>query len=109
ITAPKSDDFFWSDAPRHALNGAFVLDLLRDHPLQNLSVWAMAYCARYPALTILFYPPFFYGVEAAFFAVFGVSHASAQLAVWFFAFLLGLGAFAFGRLAMAGSRHWAQR
>jgi 4-amino-4-deoxy-L-arabinose transferase-like glycosyltransferase len=100
LTAPKSDDFFWSDAPRHALNGAFILDLLREHPLHNLSAWAMAYYVRYPALTILFYPPFFYGIEAVFFAMFGVSHAVAQLAVCFFAFLLGLGAYAFGRLAM---------
>ncbi|HEX2940526.1 MAG TPA: glycosyltransferase family 39 protein, partial [Rhodopila sp.] len=100
LTAPTGGDFSWSDAPRHALNGAFVLDLIRAHPWRDPAGWAMQYYIRYPSLTILFYPPFFYVVEAIFYAALGVSHAVAQLAENLFVFLLGLGAFAFARLVM---------
>src|SRR6478672_905119 len=54
-TAPKSDDFWWSDAPRHALNGAFIKDLITAAPWHDLRQWAIAYYLKYPALTILFY------------------------------------------------------
>lgn len=48
----------------------------------------MAYYYQYPALTILFYPPLFYLVIAGFFALFGVSHATAVATVCVFLFLL---------------------
>jgi len=75
--APTDDAFSWPDAPRHALNGAFLLDFLRDHPLHDPTGYAYNYYARYPALTILFYPPLFYVLMAAFYAVFGVSQTAA--------------------------------
>ncbi|OYV35282.1 MAG: hypothetical protein B7Z80_18815, partial [Rhodospirillales bacterium 20-64-7] len=95
LTAPTGGDFSWSDAPRHALNGAFLMDMVRDHPWRDPAGWAMQYYIRYPSLTILFYPPFFYAVEAAFYAVMGVSHAVAQMAETLFVFLLGLGNYAY--------------
>lgn len=90
LTAPTDGDFYWSDAPRHALNGLFVKDLLTDLPFFTLRQYAVDYYLRYPALTILFYPPGFYGALAAFYALFGESHFTAQLAVavFFFLFLL---------------------
>jgi hypothetical protein len=91
VTAPIAGDFQYSDAPRHALNGAFFLDLLRSHPIADPVGWAAAYYLQYPALTILFYPPLFHFVEAGMFAMFGVSHATAQLTVTFFS-LFGAGA-----------------
>jgi len=75
--APTGDAFSWPDSPRHALNGAFVLDLVRDHPLQNPTAYALNYYAQYPALTILFYPPLFYFLLAVFYALFGVSQTAA--------------------------------
>jgi hypothetical protein len=80
-TSPRQGDFWWSDAPRHAMDGVFIHDLIRDHPIRNPEQYAMDYYIRYPALTILFYPPGFALVEALFFAIFGVSHSSAMIAI----------------------------
>ena len=76
LSAPHHGEFWWSDAPRHALNGVFVKDLVAAIPAHP-SAWAMQYYVRYPALTILFYPPLFYAISAPFYAVFGVSEATA--------------------------------
>lgn len=75
--APTNDAFSWPDAPRHALNGAFLLDFVRDHPLRDPTGYAYNYYAQYPALTILFYPPLFYVLLAIFYALFGVSQTAA--------------------------------
>jgi hypothetical protein len=92
-TTPRSADFWWSDAPRHAMDGAFYHDLVRDLPLGNLREYTMQYYLKYPALTILFYPPVFALVEAAFFAVLGVSHATAHVAVAAFNLAAAAGAY----------------
>ena len=76
VTAPHHGEFWWSDAPRHALNGVFVKDLIAAMPAHP-GAWAMQYYVQYPALTILFYPPLFYAISAPFYALFGVSHATA--------------------------------
>src|SRR5579872_3568179 len=76
VTAPHHGEFWWSDAPRHALNGAFVKDMIAAMPAHP-ATWAMQYYVKYPALTILFYPPLFYLILAPFYALFGVSHATA--------------------------------
>lgn len=81
LSAPTDGNFSWSDAPRHAMNGIFVLDLLRDLPLDDPKGWAEAYYIKYPALSILFYPPLFSLLLAGFYAVLGLSHATAQAAV----------------------------
>lgn len=92
LSAPRDGEFWWSDAPRHALNGAFVKDLVAAHPWADPAGWAMQYYVKYPALTILFYPPLFYFVLAPFYALFGVSHATALgvVLLHYFAFALGL-------------------
>ncbi len=79
--APHGGDFYWSDSPRHALNGVFVMDLIKTMPLDDPAGYAYRYYAQYPALTILFYPPLFYAISAPLYAVFGVSQATALLAV----------------------------
>jgi hypothetical protein len=96
-TAPMRGDFWWSDAPRHALNGAFVKDFVAAMPLDDPAGWAVDYYLRYPALSILFYPPLFYGVEAIVYAFFGVSHTAAQATVLLFIPLLGAGAYGIAR------------
>jgi hypothetical protein len=97
VTAPKNGDFWWSEAPRNALNGAFILDLLRELPFDDPVSWAVDYYYQYPALTILFYPPLFHAVLAVFYLVFGVSHATAVACVSaFFAVLVsGVAKFSF--------------
>jgi 4-amino-4-deoxy-L-arabinose transferase-like glycosyltransferase len=96
---PRRGDIDWPDASRHALNGAFVLDFIQQLPWRHPIEFAYDYYRQWPALTILFYPPLFYGILAVVYAVFGVSEASALLTELAFLFLLAWGAF---RL----SRHW---
>lgn len=97
-TAPVAGDFSYSDAPRHALNGAFVKDFIAAWPWHDPAGWAENYYLQYPALSILFYPPLFYFIEAAAFALFGVSHAVAQGTVAVFYALLGFGVYRTARL-----------
>lgn len=80
-TAPRAGDWWWSDAPRHALNGVFIGDLLAAFPIHNPVQWASEYYVLYPALTILFYPPLFYIMSAPFFMLFGVSESVAMIPV----------------------------
>jgi 4-amino-4-deoxy-L-arabinose transferase-like glycosyltransferase len=98
-TAPVNGNFWWSDAPRHALNGAFVKDFIAAAPWHDPKTWAVNYYLQYPALSILFYPPPFYFVEAAMFTVFGVSHWAAQLTVSLFTALLGAASYSLARLS----------
>lgn len=98
LTAPVNGDFWWQDAPRHALNGVFVMDLVAAHPIANPVQWAIDYYLMRPALTIMFYPPLFYMAEAIAFALFGVSQFVAQAVVWLFIVLLAGSAYALARL-----------
>jgi 4-amino-4-deoxy-L-arabinose transferase-like glycosyltransferase len=93
LSSPRDGNFWWSDAPRHAMDGAFYRDLVREMPLSGLEQFAIDYYLKYPALTILFYPPMFAWVEAIFFTLFGVSHPVAQLSIAFFAFLAAWGGY----------------
>ncbi len=96
LTTPLGD-YWWSDAPRHALNGVFVRDFLVDLPLKNPEQYAINYYLQYPALTILFYPPLFPLVEALFYSLFGVSSFSAQLTVTLFYVAAALGVYMVAR------------
>ncbi len=97
LYAPTNGDFDWQDAPRHALNGIFFKDFFSELPLHDPVGWAERYYVKYPALTVMFYPPFFYIIEAVTFALFGVSHEVAQLTVAVFAFFLGLAGYLLAR------------
>ncbi|MGH6968657.1 MAG: ArnT family glycosyltransferase, partial [Stellaceae bacterium] len=96
-TAPLGGDFAWSDAPRHALDGAFIKDLIVALPRHPVA-WAEDYYLQYPALSILFYPPLFYVFEAVAFAVLGVTQFAAQAMIAVFYALLGLGLYRLTRL-----------
>jgi 4-amino-4-deoxy-L-arabinose transferase-like glycosyltransferase len=78
-----------------------VLDFIQQLPWRHPVEFAYDYYRQLPALTILFYPPLFYGVLAAVYAVLGISEAAALLTEVAFLFLLAWGAF---RL----SRHWLE-
>jgi hypothetical protein len=97
LGAPDGGAFYWSDSPRHALNGVFVMDLLRDLPLDDPAGYAYRYYAQYPALTILFYPPLFYAISAPFYALFGVSQEVALLVVALHYVAFGLGCWRLAR------------
>ena len=101
-TSPRAGDFWWSDAPRHAMDGVFYHDLAHALPITHMKQWAMDYYLHYPAISVLYYPPLFAVVEGVFFSLFGVSHATAQLTVS--AFLL---AAAYGTYFLA--RQWVGR
>ena len=70
-----------ADPPRHAMNGAFILDMVRNwkvgHPVQY-GYW---YYGHFPALSLPFHPPLFPAFEALVFSVFGVGTFGARLAV----------------------------
>jgi hypothetical protein len=95
--APHGGDFYWSDSPRHALNGVFVMDMIKAMPIDDPAGYAYRYYAQYPALTILFYPPLFYAISAPFYAVLGVSHETALLVVAIHYLALGLGCWRLAR------------
>ena len=103
LTAPRHGDYWWSDTPRHALDGVFYLDLLRAMPLHHLKDWALAYYTQYPALTVGFYPPLAHFAFALGYAVFGVQHWVPVAVVVSFFFALLCAVFALGRLAMPES------
>lgn len=94
LTAPLHGQFLESKSPRNALDGAFVFDLLREHPLHDPVSWAAAYYLRYPSLTILFYPPLLHVALAASYAMLGVSHAAAMVCIGCFVYALALGVYA---------------
>ena len=81
VTAPRDGDFWWFDAPVHAMNGVFVRDFVAAAPLTDPVAFAENYFTVYPALSILFYPPLFYAAEAVLFELFGVHPWVAQLTV----------------------------
>ncbi len=97
LTAPLDGAFWWSEAPRNALNGAFILDLLRDFPIDDPVGYAYDYYLQYPALTVLLYPPLLHAMIAPFMAVLGVSHAAALAPVMLCYFALALGGYALAR------------
>jgi hypothetical protein len=96
ITTPRDGAFWWSDAPRHALNGVFIRDLILDFPWRDPAAYAYNYYAQHPALTILFYPPLFYVLSAPLFALFGATHEVALMAVF-----LHYAAFSWGAYRLA--------
>ena len=105
LSAPYRADMWWSDAPRHAMDGAFYRDFFRFLPFAHWKQWAMNYYLQYPALAIAFYPPLFPIIEAVFFQIFGVSLFTAQLTVSVFYLIAAWGAYVLSRrwLSRAGA------
>jgi len=99
-TAPRHGEFEWGDAARNALDGAFMLDLVKDLPFQDPVGWAQRYYYQYPALTILFHPPLLGAALALFYLFFGVSHASGMACVSSFALALALGMYTLAKRIM---------
>jgi len=82
------NDGLWyqGDAPRHAATGLFWKDFLQ-HPGADPVGFALDYYARYPAINPTSYPPTFYLIEAATFAILGPSPWVAKGLVLLFALM----------------------
>jgi len=102
LTSPLNGAFWWSDAPRHALNGIFLKDVIVQHPFADLKQFAFNWYVQYPALTILFYPPLLYILSAPAFLALGESHAVAQAMVALHLVVLGLGVYGLARFWLNG-------
>lgn len=77
----------WSDAPQHVGDGLFVYRFIGDWPLDHPWQWARRFYLQYPSIgLIVYWPPGFALVEAAMFAMFGVSVTTARVTVLGFAF-----------------------
>ncbi len=92
----KGEVHLITDETRHAMNGLFLLDFMRDLPLGWPLQYAYEYYGKYPAVAIGHWPPAFYLFEAIFFGIFGISVWISRLAIIPFAFL---GAFFWYRIA----------
>jgi len=84
-----------TDAARHALNGAFIHDLIRDGKLSEPITYGRDYYSRLPALSMPYHPPMFPALEALLFFSLGVSVWTARLAI---ALAAGFSALLFYRL-----------
>ena len=75
------NDGLWSrgDSPRHAMNGFFWIDYLRDFTIHAKS-YALSYYARFPAIDPASRPPLFYLLEGIAFAL--VDHHHMLLKGW---------------------------
>ena len=71
------------DAPRHAMNGAFVLDMFRRWQLAHPVKFGYWYYSRLPALSLPYHPPVFPTFEALFFWILGVNQLSSRLTIAF--------------------------
>ncbi|MGB8609687.1 glycosyltransferase family 39 protein, partial [Bradyrhizobium sp.] len=102
------NDGLWyqGDSPMHALNGVFWMDFLKKLP-GNPQEFALSYYARYPAINPISYPPVFYLLEAAAFAVFGDSPFIAKGLVLGFTLLGSLYLLAWLRRYVAEEAGWA--
>jgi Dolichyl-phosphate-mannose-protein mannosyltransferase len=69
------------DAPRHAMNGAFILDMVRNWKVRHPVEYGYWYYSHFPALTLPYHPPLFPAFEALTYSVFGVGTLGARLAV----------------------------
>ncbi len=99
-TGHASEPYFNNDETRHTMTGVFVRDALADIPdsARAPKQYAENYYLQYPALGLLVWPPFFYGVEGLAMALFGQSFAVGRTVVAAFALLMLMYSYRFARL-----------
>lgn len=97
----------WSqgDAPRHAMNGLFWWDFLKNFPVNPVE-FALSYHARYPAINPVTYPPVFYLIEGLAFAIFAPSPYVAKWLVLAFTLLGSLYLMAWLRRWISAEAGW---
>jgi Dolichyl-phosphate-mannose-protein mannosyltransferase len=77
------------DEAHHAVTGLYFADLITDLPIAHPIDYTYRYYARYPALGVMHWPPFFHICEGVVFLIGGRSPATARFTVLMFT-LLGL-------------------
>lgn len=75
------NNIVFNDAARHAMNGVFVHDLIRDGKFTTPIEYGRYYYSRLPALSLPYHPPLFPMIESVFFFIFGVNVLAARLAI----------------------------
>ncbi|MHB8865670.1 MAG: ArnT family glycosyltransferase [Pirellulaceae bacterium] len=107
-TLHADNDGLWfpSDAPRHAINGFFWIDYLRDFSLDPKS-YALSYYARYPAIDPASRPPVFYLLEGVAFKLLGPSPYVAKGLVLCFSLMAALYLMAWLREFISTETGWA--
>jgi hypothetical protein len=75
------------DEAAHFITGAMVYDYVRTAIGSSPMAFAEEYYARYPKVAFGHWPPGFYGIQAAWYALFGVSTTAAMSLVGFVAAL----------------------
>jgi hypothetical protein len=98
--------WFQGDAPRHAVNGFFWIDYLRDFTADAKN-YALSYYARYPAIDPASRPPVFYLLEGAAFSLAGPSPYVAKTLVLIFALMAALYLMAWLRRWLSTQAGWA--
>lgn len=95
---PLNSDFFWPDASRHAIDGVYWFDIIREkgffHPLK----YTLDYYLHSPAITPIMYPPVFPLIEAIAFSIFGISVVTTKLTIGLFYFSLLLCTYVLSRI-----------
>lgn len=81
------------DMPRYMMNGVYLYDLLREAPFDDILNFTYRYYARYPALSMGHHPLLPGMALVPFYALFGVSVASARLATITFILMAAMGWF----------------
>ncbi len=77
VGAYASDRGLTNDEAAHFVNSLLVLDYLRQEPLGSPLAFARDYYAHFPRVSIGHWPPMFYLLQAAVFALAGRSSAAA--------------------------------
>lgn len=98
--------WFQGDAPRHAMNGFFWVDYLRDFT-PNAKDYALSYYARYPAVDPASRPPVFYLLEGAAYRLLGPSPYVAKGLVLVFSVVAALYLLAWLRQWISAEAGWA--
>jgi len=71
----------YPDADRILMDGVFILDFLKDFPVDHIYGYTVEYFGQYPALSIGYRPPFFPFVEALFNGILGINMWSSRFAL----------------------------
>lgn len=75
----------YPDADRILMDGVFILDFLKELPIDRIYNYTVSYFVQYPALSIGYRPPFFPLFEGIFNGFLGVNQWSSRLALLLFA------------------------
>jgi 4-amino-4-deoxy-L-arabinose transferase-like glycosyltransferase len=93
-----------TDAARHAMNGAFLHDLITSGDFRHPVLFGKQYYSRLPGISMPYHPPLFPSIEAAFFMLFGVNIVAARVAV---ALAVGIGVLLLYRMVLETHRSHA--